>query len=63
MKMPFAASAPVAIGTNAKCRLHDAMSGVGSKAENICSLGAFRILTGGCHRAARLSFDHIIGAY
>src|ERR1700726_3736612 len=34
-----------AVGTNAKCRLHRAMFGVGGKAENICSLGVFRILT------------------
>src|ERR1700756_3771224 len=31
--------------TNAKCRLYPVMSDVGGKAENICSLRVFRILT------------------
>jgi hypothetical protein len=34
-----------AFGTTAKCRLRQAMSAFGGKAENICSVGAFRILT------------------
>ena len=44
-----------AIGTNAKCRLHQAMSEVGCKAENICSLGLFRILTRSRRRPCSLS--------
>jgi len=48
-------SAMSANGTNAKCRSHQAMSEFGGKAENICSVRVFRILTLNRHQRANFA--------